>query len=75
MISILKNYVRGSIIDHKLDEIDITFFRDSLKRIEEWKLTSEILDEFENHLYYQPAKTVEDIKDRLESIMIDWDVF
>lgn len=67
--------MRGSIIDHKLDEIDITFFRDSLKRIEEWKLTSEILDEFENHLYYQPAKTVEDIKDRLESIMIDWDVF
>lgn len=67
--------MRGSIIDHKLDEIDIAFFRDSFKRMEEWKVTSEILDEFENHLYYQPAKTIKDIKDRLESIMIDWDIF
>ena len=74
MISILKNYVRGSIIDHKLDEIDIAFFRDLLKRMEEWKLTSEILNEFENHLHYQPAKTVEDIKNRLGCIMIDWDI-
>lgn len=75
MISILKNYVRGSIIDHKLNEMDIAFFKDSLKRMEEWKLTPEILYEFENHLHYQPAKTVKDIRDILEDICNDWDIF
>lgn len=73
MISILKNYVRGPIIDNLSEEYrkELNYL---LKSAEEYSLIQEVLQEFQEIIQREGISSESDLLWSLREACLEWDI-